>query len=1026
MRRFVYSPKVEALIKLDGTDGRVIDVTRDLISGTVNRRVDAMSTAQIQLQNKNGKYTKRVFPNNDRNVIDPHHARIMPMDRIVIYLKRVGQPIQVFSGYVDEAAYYQLYPGPITITASCTIKLLQHTYFDPGLPFVSQWMADMGFAYDFSSGMLYAPNGFGNLDLKGTVAKVIRQALIDIVGWNPKNIDIVGLPNAFIEAMAQRFLKDTGPEDQQLFKVWIDKIRDFLSIPKNLDTTQIAQQTVSSSDSASGSVGKGQFPEGLPHHGVISDEKIAELAIGAGWVGTDRVTAVAIALAESGGQVDNTYHNEGGSTDYGLWQMNDEFNGGSEKDFDPVYNAKHAYSTWLAGKRSGSRGSCGPWGDWCTYKPCACGGNGNNRYAQFLGRATAAVRKAEAKVGTGGGQANVGNVKSGDFVFPLPKGAKRNVGGPHSADFGNWWSDHARDFFGPHGTPVLAAEDGQLGGAELGGPGFGTGGVSKNSINLHSGKSFGANVYFKGVSGTGWWYEHMDKITVRPGQKVKKGQVIGHITRWDDAPSSEHVHVGSNPESSVAALANSAQVPLVSGGSAPAAQNQIVHSKRVKGYQAMIDVIHHANRVGMHTGENPASTDHDNPTPGDGVHVPTSYHYRRYPGHPNIGEASDITGTPKQMATLWQWVRDKYPGVSELFYTPKGLVKFGAPIHDEEVAANHYDHVHVAFGEGDFQVSGGTGVYVGGDAAPYDGASLADTVTSSPILTQKGVGQLSAAVASQASFFQTQFASTDYLLSTMLTGKRAMANDIPFIEWLNSFIKASGRVYMSKGNGDFYAFFPDHFGFFGRTPYFKIADIEIIDLTIQENDTDLVTHLFAAGPRQQPIPSIENYDRLFSMVASVQEAAFDDFLKGVLDDPLTPGKEALFTPEQFLRRYGARPMVEDMPEIYHPLLLWISAWMKFMDQWAKRFTASATFTFMPELFPGGRVDLVGKIAMYIESVTHNFDRASGFTTTCELSSPVSITIGQGDLPSPGGQYPNIETVRVGALGTGGVIKQTNV
>ena len=121
MKRFVYTPRVEAYIKL--RSGNIIDVSNEIISGSISLRLNAMSEAELTLQNKHGRFVRR----------DSTSTLIQPMDRIIIRMSRVGQPENVFAGYIDESPHYQLYSGPVTLRASCILKLLQHTYFDPGI-----------------------------------------------------------------------------------------------------------------------------------------------------------------------------------------------------------------------------------------------------------------------------------------------------------------------------------------------------------------------------------------------------------------------------------------------------------------------------------------------------------------------------------------------------------------------------------------------------------------------------------------------------------------------------------------------------------------------------------------------------------------------------------------------------------------------------------------------------------------------------------------------------------------------------
>lgn len=92
--------------------------------------------------------------------------------------------------------------------------------------------------------------------------------------------------------------------------------------------------------------------------------EIAQAAKNAGFTGEDLVIAVAVALAESGGDA-QAYNPETaagtpeGQGSYGLWQIylkaHPEFLGSNL--YDPNVNAQAAYSVW---QRSG-------WGAWSTY-----------------------------------------------------------------------------------------------------------------------------------------------------------------------------------------------------------------------------------------------------------------------------------------------------------------------------------------------------------------------------------------------------------------------------------------------------------------------------------------------------------------------------------------------------------------------------------------------------------------------------------------------------------------------------------
>jgi hypothetical protein len=68
--------------------------------------------------------------------------------------------------------------------------------------------------------------------------------------------------------------------------------------------------------------------------------------------------------------------------------------------------------------------------------------------------------------------------------------------------------------------------------------------------------------------------------------------------------------------------------------------------------------------------------------------------------------------------------------------------------------------------------------------------------------------------------------------------------------------------------------------------------------------------------------------------------------------------------------------------------------------WSRQFLTTATFTFMPEIFPGGLVAFPNhSLQVYVESVTHTFDYESGFTTEAEISAPAN-TSRAGDRTDP--------------------------
>lgn len=108
----------------------------------------------------------------------------------------------------------------------------------------------------------------------------------------------------------------------------------------------------------------------------ITPSQIGQYAQQAGFRGNALTTAIAIAMAESGGNTTATNHNTNGTTDYGLWQINSVHSQYSPALLlnNPLYNAQAAYTLSSNGSN---------WQPWTTYNTGA--------YRQYLPQAQAAT-----------------------------------------------------------------------------------------------------------------------------------------------------------------------------------------------------------------------------------------------------------------------------------------------------------------------------------------------------------------------------------------------------------------------------------------------------------------------------------------------------------------------------------------------------------------------------------------------------------------------------------------------------------
>lgn len=823
MQRFVYTPKVEAFIRCDGAgQGQIVDITEDIVDGSVVRNVDSMSTTTLTLQNKFGRYT-----GGARGTGGPNAVQIRPMDRIIIRMSRVSDPFLVFSGYIDEAPKFQLYPGTLTVAASCSLKLLANTYFDPGLPFMINYFKQYGWNYDPTSGALYdditsggGNKRFGYLDVAGGIGDVMRHILNDVGGFPLSAIDIDDLPTGFLQSISDAMNQDLT-DDQQDTEQALARLRKFLG----------------STSSASPST---TDPNANPQTGTVAAEQAAQYALKAGFKGDAAIIAVAVAMAESSLKTDAENYNTNSTYDWGLWQINSVHAPGQSvggvapapgsglptwatafrsQMFDPALNAAQAYII-------SSQGT--DFSPWFTYEGAP---PHNGAYLKYKTIAQNAVQSAAISPNAPTPQ----SVNTAITQADTPR---------QSTDTGSTVASNL--------VKVVLNE------------------ASKNIVE-QGGENFGPEILkyqqYVGISqGQPWCAAFASWALGQVGISNVKVSYVGNFSSFGSTVNDPHPG----------------------------------------------DLIHWGNEhVGVVVGRNGNTVNYVAGNQGDGVRH----------GSAPIGSV------------------DPSFGVAATFIRITGV-------------GNAADNIDLS------QTNGSTG-------------SVEDPT--------------SAALQGGWAILQTQ--TNDSALSILLTGERAMQNDISLLNWIGQTCKASGRSFMSKPNGEFFAFYPDYFNYYTDTPYFRVSDIELVDFTVYENDTELVTHLFGVAPitsgEVAGMGQITTLDQQESKVASIEANAFKIFVN----------VDSAFNPYDFLSHYGARPLPKDYPEIGHPVLLWLATWMDFVQQWAKTWRAECSTTFLPELFPGTVVEIgqAGGVTMFVEQVTHSFSREGGFQTDASLVGLASKT-----------------------------------
>lgn len=176
-------------------------------------------------------------------------------------------------------------------------------------------------------------------------------------------IDAAGTPAkmaAFFDMMAKKF----GPKLAELFydpKGGIKNGKRIGAIGGHGDHVHAAVNSVLET------VGKGMSGAGAKATGKLTANQVRGLAYAAGFRGHDLDVAVAIVMAESGGNTRASNTNKNGTTDRGLFQINSVH--GAASTFDVNKNAAAAFSLYK--KRGG-------FGDWTTFNTGA--------YKKFLGK----------------------------------------------------------------------------------------------------------------------------------------------------------------------------------------------------------------------------------------------------------------------------------------------------------------------------------------------------------------------------------------------------------------------------------------------------------------------------------------------------------------------------------------------------------------------------------------------------------------------------------------------------------------
>jgi hypothetical protein len=216
-----------------------------------------------------------------------------------------------------------------------------------------------------------------------------------------------------------------------------------------------------------------------------------------------------------------------------------------------------------------------------------------------------------------------------------------------------------------------------------------------------------------------------------------------------------------------------------------------------------------------------------------------------------------------------------------------------------------------------------------------------------------------------------------------LQGVYALLNDQPLLPYIMSLMNSTMRSFCSAPNGDFIAYYPDPFGIDGKPAVVNLEDIELKDCHIDLSDDNMTTHVYIEGDYTM----MGNADQAFGWITTAGVATVENPWLFQRLIKAAPGDiDSSMSATDLMKKFGVRPYKDAYQMAGNADLEFLLACQIFMGKWAAQYETNIGLTFMPELLPGMRVNLVGhNLTVYCSAVTHEFDWQRGFSTAATVS-----------------------------------------
>lgn len=875
MKTFVYSPDVRVVI-LSG--GREYDVSQNVVRGQLFRRENSASTFVCELTNKNNQYTE------NGGLFDR-------MDRIAVYMKRINW-VQVFSGYLDTVPFAQMWAGNINIKATCTLKRLLYTYWNPNLAqsaVVFNQMAMVGAAVNGVSDIQGASTDTGLGDLLGNLVCWVG-------GWSPSNVHIQDFPLNFYSSMEAEFrrIQIQNGASTEAFKTLLEGYDHSTGVMSAADQKYL-------------STGPGLGPQGLgaPFYQQQVIKAVDDKGLGPKTKDIQSSYAVEQSGMTAQGSRDDASRTAGEETV--AMGQNLQTQARTADAAILAFACVMAESSWAMRANAAIPESLGYPHELMSTDHNSIGlfqqrNQGWGTVAQRMNAYTSAIMFLDA-------------LEKFDWRNMEPAEAIARV-------------QRNRDGAATYMVHIATATQ------------------EVAAIRAGQGK-FNPDPAFGGIG-----VSSIQQAVA--GQSIVSTAVgaVGNAAISQNNPSPGSIPVGNTgrpqPDAQGAvecALAMCVGKPYVRGGSNPAT-----------GFDAAGLVSYCYRSIGRDIGPGTAQQSQNarnkiatlaEAQPGDVIQFNGGQHtailISAVP--PVIVEAPpDGTGITRMTPLV-------YPDVSGIYR----YADYGGP------------------GPAPFNPVAGPGLPVGvGSTAGITGGTGSDG-QSEPIARN---------------LFSYTFNPATYApsIANLFSGEKSFIDCQPLIQEVQAVCRSGLRNFASAPNGDFMAYYPDYFGVDNKHIAMTIEDIEMKDVRINLSDDAMTTHVYVSGDMTMVGQKTEALGWLATMgVATVENETLFQRLRRVV-----PGHTDGLSGGAILQKYGVRPLQMDFNMIASHKLEFLVACQLFMQKWAEQYETAASFTFMPELFPGMRVGLANTgIAVYVSEVTHTFDWEQGFSTSAKIMAPSS-------------------------------------